>query len=101
MRSKIALALIAILLTQETAGVRLEAGRKKRNGKGFSGALGAIGGIGSAFGMPGADQVATATKTVSGFEDAANGDQTVLNSLTNAGGLITSDIDADLGATVT
>jgi len=60
MRGKIALALIAILLTQGTDGVRLDAARKNRKregggGKGFSSFLGAAGGIGAAFGMPGAD----------------------------------------------
>lgn len=51
--------------------------------------------------MPGAGNIATAAKAASGIEDAANGDATVLNAITNTAGLAATDIDAGVGATIT
>jgi len=84
----------------------LDAARRRKRGggggggKGFSSGLGAVGGILGGFGVPGADNITTASKTASGFEDAANGDTSVLNSITNASGLVASDIDSGVGETI-
>ena len=54
MRVKFYVVILAILYAHEAEGVNLTAG-KKRKRKGFSGFLKAAGGIGGAFGVPGAD----------------------------------------------
>lgn len=92
MRIDVYLVLVAILLLQQTEGVRLEAQaqRKKRNrgggGKMFSNFTGLGANMLSTF-VPGvSDQVNAATSVVSAVEDGVNGDANLMETLKTSTG---------------